>query len=117
MRSLAAAVLATAICACTPVEWVKPDAGLDQVRSDEQACRLAAAREASYHGYWYQQRMQPVVVAPGQVIWSSGAFVDPYAQQFLDENRLAQFCMESKGYQLKAVTIHPSPGGEVSGKP
>ena len=100
------------------MEWVTPDAGVDQVRSDEQACRLAAAREASDHGYWYQHRMQPVVVAPGQVIWPSGAFVDPYAQQFLDENRLAQFCMESKGYALNVeVTIQPSPGGTASGKP
>jgi hypothetical protein len=117
MRSLVAAVLAAALCACARMEWVKPDAGAEQVRSDEQACRLAAAREASYHGYWYQHRMQPVVVAPGQVIWPSGAFVDPYAQQFLDENRLAQFCMESKGYELKEVTIQPSPTGAVSGKP
>ena len=99
------------------MEWVKPDAGAEQVRSDEQACRLAAAREASYHGYWYQHHLQPVVVAPGQVIWPSGAFVDPYAPQFLDEHRLAQFCMESKGYELKEVTIQPSPGGAVSGKP
>lgn len=99
------------------MQWVKPDAVAEEVRSDEQACRLAAAREASYHGYGYQHRMQPVVVAPGQVIWPFGAFVDPYAQQFLDENRLAQFCMESKGYELKEVTIQPSPGGTAAGKP
>jgi hypothetical protein len=116
MRSFAAA-LAVAVCACTPMQWVKPDVAAAQVRSDEQACRLAAVREAGYHGYWYQQRMQPAVVAPGQVIWPSGAFVDPSAQQFLDETRLAQFCMESKGYELKEVTIQPSPGGAVSGKP
>jgi hypothetical protein len=117
MRSLPAAVLAAGLCACTSMEWVKPDAGAEQVRSDEQACRLAAAREASYHGYWYQHHLQPVVVAPGQVIWPSGAFVDPYAPQFLDEHRLAQFCMESKGYELKEVTIQPSSGGTASGKP
>ncbi len=117
MRLLAAVVLATTLCACARMEWVKPDAGAQQVRSDEQACRLAATREASYHGYWYQHRMQPVVVAPGQVIWPSGGLVDPYAQQSLDENRLAQFCMESKGYELKEVTIQPSPAGAVSGKP
>jgi hypothetical protein len=98
---IAIAVAAASLTACTPMQWVKADAAADQVRGDEQACRLAAAREASDHGYWYQHRMQPVVGAPGQVIWPSGAFVDPYAQQFLDENRLAQFCMESKGYQLK----------------
>lgn len=99
------------------MEWVKPDAAADQVRSDEQACRLAAAREASYHSFWYQHRMQPLVVGPGQVVFPSGAFADPHAEQLLHENRLAQFCMESKGYQLKEVTIHPSPGGAVSGKP
>jgi hypothetical protein len=25
---------------------------------------------------------------------------DPYGHQLMEENRLAQFCMESKGYQL-----------------
>ena len=91
------------LCACTPVQWVKPDAAAEQVRSDEQACRQAAWREAQFHSYWYQHRMQPVVVGPGQVIWPSGAFADPFAQQFLEENRLAQFCMESKGYLLEAI--------------
>jgi hypothetical protein len=117
MRLLAALSVAVAVGACTPMQWVKPDAPTDQVGVDEQACRLAAAREARYNAYWYQHRMQPVVVGPGQVIWPSGPFVDPYAQQFFDENRLAHFCMESKGYELKEVTIHPSPGGAVSGKP
>ncbi len=102
--------------ACTPLAWVKPDAPPEQVVYDEQACRQAAAREASYHSYQYHHRMQPVVVGPGQVVFPRG-FADPYAEQFLHESRLAQFCMESKGYQLKEVTIHPSPRGAVSGKP
>ena len=118
MRFVAAVLfVAGTLGGCTPMQWVKPDAAADQARGDEQACRVAAAREASYYSYWYQQRMQPVIAGPGQMIWPSGAFVDPYAQQFLDQNRLTQFCMESKGYQLKEVTIHPSPGGAVSGKP
>ena len=101
MRSLAAAVLAAALCACTPMQWVKPDAPADQAAYDEEACRQAAAREASYHSYQYHHRMQPLVVGPGQVVFPSGAFADPYAEQLLHENRLAQFCMESKGYQLQ----------------
>jgi hypothetical protein len=118
MRFAAAFFLAAAsLAGCTPMQWVKPDAAADEVRGDEQACRVAAAREASYHNYWSQHRMQSVIAGPGQMIWPSGAFVDPYAQQSLDESRLAHFCMESKGYQLKEVTIHPSPGGAVSGKP
>ena len=51
------------------MQWVKPDAAAEQVRGDEQACRVAAAREASYHSYWYQHRMQPVIVGarPGDL--------------------------------------------------
>lgn len=101
MRALAISMLMLA--ACTPV-----------VAGDEQACRRAAAREASFHAYHYHHRLQPVVVGPGQVVYPSGSAVDAYAEQFLHENRLAQSCMESKGYE---VTIQPSPGGASAGKP
>jgi hypothetical protein len=101
MRFVGPLVIAVALGGCTPMQWVKPDAAADRVRGDEQACRLAAAREARFNSYWYQHRMQPVIVGPGHVIWPSGPFVDPYAQQFFDENRLTHFCMEAKGYQLQ----------------
>jgi len=103
MRRLVGPVFAAALAACTPVQWVKPDAPAEQVRSDEQACRQAAWREAQLQSYLYQYQYQPIVVAPGQVIWPSGALVDPYGNQMLAESRLAQFCMESKGYQLVPV--------------
>lgn len=106
MRPLAALALALAaagLCACTPVQWVKPEAAAEQVRSDEQACRQAAWREASNNAYWYQNRMAPVV-GPGFVVWPTGATSDPFAHQFLDESRLTQSCMESKGYRLAPAT-------------
>jgi hypothetical protein len=105
MRPFFAFALAAGLAACAPMQWVKPDAAVDagQVRVDEQACRQAAWREAQFHSYWAQTRMQPVVVGPGQVIWPSGPFVDPFGDQLLMESRLAQFCMESKGYQLTPV--------------
>ena len=104
MRPLVAVVLAAGLSACTPMQWVKQDvADPAQVRMDEQACRQATWREAQFHSYWAQTRMQPVVVGPGQVIWPSGPFVDPFGDQLLMESRLAQFCMESKGYQLTPV--------------
>lgn len=98
MRSLA--LLVSLLAGCAPVQWVKPDAPAERVASDEHACRQAAAREASFHTYQYHHRMQPIVVAPGQVVFPGGAGVDPHAEQFVHESRLAQFCMESKGYQL-----------------
>jgi hypothetical protein len=107
MRPLAAFMVAAAVAlglvACTPMQWVKPDAPAEQARSDEQACRQAAWREAQFQSYQYQYQFQPIVVGPGQVVLPSGAFVDPYAHQFVAESRLADFCMESKGYQLVPV--------------
>jgi hypothetical protein len=103
MRPLAALVVATGLAACTPMQWVKPDVPAEQVRSDAQACRQAAWREAQFQAYQYQYQFQPIVVAPGQVIWPSGSFVDPYGHQMVAESRLADFCMESKGYQLAPV--------------
>src|SRR5215212_10599274 len=100
MRPLLVFMLAAALAACSPMQWVKPDAPAEQVRTDEQVCRHAAFREAQYQAYWYQHQLQPIVLGPGRVIWPSGALVDPFGQQLLQENRLAQFCMESKGYQL-----------------
>jgi hypothetical protein len=84
---------------CTPMQWVKPDASAEQFARDQQECQQAAWREASNRSYWHQQRMAPVV-GPGFALWPSGAFVDPFAHQIQEEGRLAQFCMESRGYQL-----------------
>jgi hypothetical protein len=91
------------LAACTPMQWVKPDVDAGQMKRDEQACQQAAWREAQYHAYWYQHQFQPIVVGPGRVIYPTGAYVDPFAHQLMQENRLAQFCMESKGYQLVPV--------------
>ena len=50
----------------------------------------------------YQTMLGPVVaVDPGQLHGlAEHLVVDPYGYQLMEENRLAQFCMESKGYQL-----------------
>jgi hypothetical protein len=36
----------------------------------------------------------------GVFVWPSGSVVDPYGYQLADEQRLAQFCMEARGYDL-----------------
>ena len=98
MRHFATA-LVLAAAGCAPMEWQKQDVTADQLRKDEAECRQAAWREANYRS-WMYQRVSPVV-GPGFVIWPSGAYADPFAHQLLEENRLAQFCMESKGYKLE----------------
>jgi hypothetical protein len=34
------------------------------------------------------------------MVWPTSPLVDPYGYQLMEENRLAQLCMESKGYAL-----------------
>jgi hypothetical protein len=102
MRRVAIHVVswAAVVSGCTPMHWVKPDASADQFRADQQDCQQKAWREAQNRTWMY--RMEPVV-GPGFAVWPSGAFADPSAHQFVEESRLAQFCMESKGYKLEAA--------------
>jgi hypothetical protein len=100
MRAATLSLFVLGLSACTPMEWVRPDTDPAQKNADAQACQQAAWREAQFHAYWYQHQFQPIVVGPGRVVYPTGAYVDPFAFQLMQENRLAQFCMESKGYQL-----------------
>ena len=98
-------LIACVLAACAPMEWVKQDAGAEQVSRDEQECRQMAWREASSRAYF--PPLGPVFARDGSgrgyFVWPSGALSDPYGQQFLEENRLAHFCMRAKGYQLVPV--------------
>jgi hypothetical protein len=102
MRPIAILVLswAAVVSGCTPMQWVKQDASAEQFRADQQDCQQKAWREAQNRTWMY--RMEPVV-GPGFAVWPSAAFADPSAHQFVEESRLAQFCMESKGYKLEAA--------------
>jgi hypothetical protein len=104
---LAACFVALAAAGCTPMQWQKTDATPVQYQADEQECRQSAWREASVRSWHYQAMVGPVfardAAGRGFFVWPSGPMVDPYGHQLLEENRLAQFCMESKGYQLVPV--------------
>lgn len=88
------------------MQWVKQDAAAEQIGRDQLECRQNAWREASSRA-WFYHPIGPIVTRDSlgrhSVIWPSGAFVDPYAHQFLEESRLADFCMRSKGYELVPV--------------
>jgi hypothetical protein len=106
MRRFAALTFLLA-CGCTPMQWQKADASPEQFRADDQYCRQAAWREASLRSWHYQWMSEPVFVRDaagrGGFVWPAGPFIDPFGHQLMDENRLAQFCMEAKGYQLVPV--------------
>ena len=105
MRRLLIPALA-ALAACTPMQWVKPDAPMEQIAQDEKQCRDLAWREANIRSSLYHP-VGPVFardsMGRGAMMWPSGAYVDPFGYQIVEENRLTQFCMEAKGYSLERM--------------
>ena len=138
MKYLVPLVLAMLLGACTPMQWVKPDATPDQINADAIRCQQDAWREARVRN-WFYQPYSPMVVrdAAGRAfVISPGPFYDPFYDPFMEEARLTQFCMRSKGYSLEpadkpqppsgyiqrddapqAERIQPSPSGTPGGKP
>jgi hypothetical protein len=92
---------------CTPMQWQKEGASAEQFRADEEDCHRRAWHEASLYAWQYQSMWGPVFARDpygrGATFWPNSAMVDPYGYQMLEENRLVQFCMESKGYKLVPV--------------
>jgi hypothetical protein len=83
--------------------WVKPDAAPEQVSRDELECNQLARREAST-AEWFHPPVPPVYMRDekgrGPFVWPTGSAVDPYPRQMVDEGKVAQACMQSRGYSL-----------------
>jgi hypothetical protein len=95
-------LLTLGACAGT-MRWEKPGADQATAAHDIQECRVAAQREAfRYYSppfpYWYggpaYRYGRPSYMAY-RMSWES--------DRFITENRLASFCMRSRGYELVRV--------------
>ncbi|HET7363175.1 MAG TPA: hypothetical protein VFJ70_06315 [Burkholderiales bacterium] len=88
------------------MEWVRPDATPQQRAMDQQHCEQAAWQEANYYylgygpfGPWMYRD------AAGRFFYHPvGPFYDPFYDRTLEEQRLANFCMRAKGYELAPVS-------------
>ena len=104
MRRIAVALVGAALLSgCASVQWAKPDTSLEQTRADEEDCFQLSWREAQARSWRYPAAgpvFAPSASGGGLMMWPSGSMVDPYGYQMLDQDRLTQFCMEAKGYQL-----------------
>lgn len=105
------------LAACTPMQWVKEDVTPAQAEADAAHCQQEAWREAQFRS-WAYRPFSPILLRDPAgrpyVAWN-GPFFDPYGERFMEESRLAQFCMRAKGYRLE--TIQPSPEKASEGKP
>jgi hypothetical protein len=109
------------VVACTPMQWVKADGSPEQLSQDAAQCQQEAWREARWRSFMYRPFGSTVFhdrYGRRFIGWPYGPFGDPFGDEFMEEQRLAQFCMRAKGYELvPADRIQPSPGGTREGKP
>lgn len=91
------------VVACTPMQWVKPDADAAQSEADATDCQMRAWQEARWSEsyrlglfpYMYRDPFGRPFLAP------YSPWYDPFGDRFMEESRLANFCMRSKGYELQ----------------
>jgi hypothetical protein len=102
-RSPAIVFLAFLAAGCAPMQWTRADAAPGQVAQDLRECQDSAYWEAQSRPFGFQ-RIGPAVVQDSTgrrfLVYPYGPFADPYGDRFMEEGRLASYCMRSRGYQL-----------------
>lgn len=99
-------VAGLALSACAPMEWVRPDTAPEQAKRDGVDCQQAAWREARSRD-WFHSPYGPWPyrdVFGRRMFWPYNSFGYPFDDPYLEEARLAQFCMRNKGYELREVS-------------
>ena len=98
-------LISLAAAACAPMDWARSDATPDQMEADMKACRDQAWREATWMSFHYYPFGFWDPFGRRYLGWPyTTPFADPYGDRFLEEARLADFCMRAKGYELAPVT-------------
>ena len=95
-------VLTLLVAACTPMAWVKPDADPQQAQADSQECQMQAWQEARWRSLEYRAMLGPLFYTDrlGRAVVMARPY-DAFADPYMEEQRLAHFCMRAKGYDLQ----------------
>ena len=102
MKLFWTSVLLVATAACTPMEWVREDADPAQTQADSQDCQMKAWQEARWRALQYRAMLGPAYYrdAAGRTFVVPRPY-DALADPYMEEQRLAHFCMRAKGYELQ----------------
>ena len=100
-------LLLLASAACTPVQWVRHDTPAEQLSQDLAYCRQEAWREAQWHSAFFLNRYYgaTTVIDPRgrPMVVPYSPFGGPFGDSYIEESRLAHFCMRAKGYELAPI--------------
>jgi hypothetical protein len=104
MRRLLLACLYV-LAGCTPMQWVRQDITPAELSQDLAQCRQDAWREAQWRSFMYRPFGPTHIVdrfgRPHFLSYSP--LGGPFNDSFIEESRLAHFCMRAKGYELVPV--------------
>lgn len=93
------------LAGCTPMQWVRADADAAQLNADSRDCQTQAWHEARWRSFQYSGMYGPSLYRDSFgrpfLAWSHAPFWDPFGDRFMEESRLATFCMRAKGYELQ----------------
>lgn len=117
MQRLSALVpLLLLVAGCTPLAWTRSGVSAEELRQDVAYCRQEAWREAQWNSFLFLNRYSgaaTVVDAQGRrFVVPYAPFGSPFGDRYIDEARLAHFCMRAKGYELVPIeSTHASSSG------
>ena len=106
MRAILVILAGATLAACAPMEWVKDDATPQQLGDDLKGCQQEAWRAAQLYDWYYRPTGSTVVgrdFLGRPYLYPRTPFYDPFTDPQMEEIRLTNFCMKSKGYELKQV--------------
>jgi hypothetical protein len=95
--------LALACAACTPMQWVKPDAGAAERDKDLAECGREAWLEA-YSRTVFTGPAAPVVIRDAQGRLVTVNPYGPLSDPFFLESQLTERCMRLRGWRLEPVS-------------
>ena len=95
----ALAAISLFLAACAPMEWYRPDMSAGDTEQDAKQCQDAAWRASWDYAYGYGP--WPYWGPYGRRYW--GPWGSPYNDRFIAEARMADLCMEAKGYRLEST--------------
>jgi hypothetical protein len=87
------------------MQWLRPETTAAQLDHDAAQCQQDAWREAQWRAFMYRPFGHTLLTdARGRrFLWPHPPLGDPFGDQFMEESRLAHFCMRAKGYELVPV--------------
>jgi hypothetical protein len=97
--------LALLAAGCTPMQWVRQGAGPEELNHDLAHCRQEAWREAQWRSFLYRPFGSTSMVDRfgRRHVFFYSPFGDPFGDSYIEESRLAHFCMRAKGYELVPI--------------